>query len=207
MSARYRLGCLAVIGLTLGAWLAFEEAAPGFMLRSMTQEKQLRESASADRGLVYVLGGTPDSLERKFQTAARLLRERKADRILVLSRGGLMAFSPPRNRNLTANEWAIEKLAAVGIPSDKIEFVRVEEGFFGTWSEARGVSRLAKERGFQHLILVTSPYHSRRVWESFSRTVEQADRRLFLYHSNEPASLGMLLRECIKLLFYRVLLF
>ena len=177
------------------------------MLARLTYERQLPESPSADRGVVYVLGGTPDSLERKFETAARLVRERKADRILVLSRGGLMAFSPARNRNLTANEWAAENLAARGVPADRIEFVVLEEGFFGTWSEAQGLSRLAKQRSFQRLVLVTSPYHSRRVWESFSRTVEQPDMRLFLHHSNEPASLSLLIPEYLKLFFYRMLLF
>jgi hypothetical protein len=174
------------------------------MLRPLTQERHLPESVSADRGVVYVLGGTPDSLERKFETAARLVRERKAEQILVLSREGLMSFSPARNRNLTANEWAVHKLAALGVSVGKIEFVALEQGSFGTWSEARG---LAAKGGFHHLILVTSRYHSRRVWESFSRTIAEPDTHLFLYHSNEAASLGMLLREYIKLFFYRMLLF
>lgn len=209
MSARYRLAYAAaiVVALVLGGGLVFGEAATGFMLGRLSHERHLAEPASADGGAVYVLGGTPDSLEHKFETAARLLRERKADRILVLSREGLMAFSPARNRNLTANEWATEKLAAFGAPADRIEFVVLEEGFFGTWSEAEGLSRLARERGFQRLLLVTSAYHSRRVWESFSRKVEQPDRRLFLYQSDEPASLRLLLAECLKLFFYRSLLF
>jgi hypothetical protein len=209
VSTRHGVGRLAVIAaaLALGLGLAFRDTTPDFMLRPLTYEKHLPESVSADRGVVYVLGGTPDSLERKFETAARLVRERKAERILVLSREGLMAFSPARNRNLTANEWAVDKLAAVGISVDKIEFVALEEGFFGTWSEARGLARLSAKGGFQHLVLVTSRYHSRRVWESFSRTVEEPDTRLFLYHSNEAASLGMLLPEYVKSFFYRMLLF
>lgn len=209
MSARPRLGWLAVviIALALGGGLVFGEVAPDFMLRPLTHERQLPDAVSAGRGVVYVLGGTPDSLERKFEIAARLIRERKADRALVLSRGGLMAFSPARSRNLTANEWAAENLAALGVPVDKIQFVVVEEGFFGTWSEAQGVARLAKEGRFERLVLVTSAYHSRRVWESFSRTVEQADTRLFLYHSRETASLRLLIPEYTKLLFYRTLLF
>lgn len=156
---------------------------------------------------MYVLGGTPDSLKRKFATASWLLHEHKAARILVLSRRGLMAFSSALNRNLTPNEWALEHLAALGVPADKVEFIVLEEGVFGTWSEARGLSRLAKERGFPRLILVTSPYHSRRVWESFSHTVEEPETRVYLYQSNEPASLRLLLPEYIKLLLYRALLY
>jgi uncharacterized SAM-binding protein YcdF (DUF218 family) len=209
VSARYRLAWIAVIvfALVLGGALAFGDAAPRFMLRPLTHERHLPDSVSADGAVVYVLGGTPDSLEHKFETAARLIRQRKADRIVVLSREGLMAFSPARNRNLTANEWAVDKLAAVGVAADKVQLIVVDEGFFGTWSEAQGVSRLAKERSFHRLVLVTSPYHSRRVWESFSRTLEQANTPLFLYHSTETASLRLLIPEYIKLFFYRMLLF
>jgi len=207
MPVGYRLGCLAVIALVIGGGLALGNVAPGFMLRPLTYARHLPESASAQGSVVYVLGGTPDSLERKFEIASRLVHERKAARILVLSQPALMAFSPALRRNLMANEWAVANLAAFGVPADRIEFVALEEGFFGTWSEARGLSRLAKERGFQRLILVTSPFHSRRVWESFTRAVEEPDTRMYLYQSNEPASLGLLLPEYIKLFLYRTLLF
>ena len=205
MPMGYRLAFFAVIAVVIG--LAFGHAAPGFALRPLTHVRPLPESAPGEDGVVYVLGGTPDSLKRKFEIASRLVHERKATRILVLSRPELMAFSPTLNRNMMANEWAAENLAALGVPADKIEFVVLEEGFFGTWSEARGVSRLARERGIQRLILVTSPFHSRRVWESFSRTVKTPDTRVYLYQSSERASLGLLLSEYIKLLLYRALLF
>jgi uncharacterized SAM-binding protein YcdF (DUF218 family) len=88
-----------------------------------------------------------------------------------------------------------------------VELVLLEEGFFGTWSEAKALSRLAKAKGLRQLVLVTSPYHSRRVWESFSRTVEQSQTALFLYHSNEPVRLRLLLAEAVKLFVYRAVLF
>jgi uncharacterized SAM-binding protein YcdF (DUF218 family) len=67
--------------------------------------------------------------------------------------------------------------------------------------------RRVGERGYRRLILVTSAYHSRRVWESFSRTVAQPDAKLFLYLSDEPAYLRHLLPEYVKLLLYRAVLF
>ena len=205
MAMGYRLAVFAVLAVVIG--LAFGHAAPGFALRPLTYARHLPESAPGQGGVVYVLGGTPDSLKRKFEIASRLLHERKATRILVLSRRELMAFSPTLNRNLTANEWAAENLVAFGVPAEQIEFVALEGGFFGTWSEARGLSRFARERGIQRLILVTSAFHSRRVWESFAHTVRDPDTRTYLYQSNESASLGLLLSEYFKLLLYRVLLF
>ena len=157
--------------------------------------------------VVYVLGGTLDSLKAKFRTASKLIREGKAARVLVLSEPGLVAFRPDLGRNPTFNEWMVEEFRALGVAADAIEFVAIEEGFFGTWSEAKSLSHLLRERGFGRLILVTSPFHSRRAWESFSRTIEQPDTNLFLYLSDEPAYRRHLLTEYVKLLFYRALLF
>ena len=54
---------------------------------------------------------------------------------------------------------------------------------------------------------MTSPLHSRRAWESFSRTVEQPDKNLFVYLSDEPTYRRHLLTEYVKLILYRALLF
>jgi len=206
-TAAYRLACLAVIGLVIGCAFAFRKDASEFLLSRLTYVRHLPESALTHNDVVYVLGGTPDSLKAKFQTTAKLVRDGGAARVLVLSQQTLMAFSPALGRNLTADEWVVENLGAFGIRTDAIEFVAFEAGFFGTWSEAKGLSRFVRERGYRRLILVTSPFHSRRAWESFSRAIEQPDTSLFLYLSDESAYLRHLLPECVKLLLYRALLF
>jgi uncharacterized SAM-binding protein YcdF (DUF218 family) len=206
-TAAYRLGGFAVIALVIGCGLAFRKDASEFLLYRLTYVRHLPESASTHNAVVYVLGGTPDSLKAKFKTASKLVRDGRAARVLVLSQQALMAFGPARGRNLTADEWAVENLGAFGITADAIEFVAFEEGFFGTWSEAKGLSRLVAERGYRRVILVTSAFHSRRVWESFSRTIGQPDTSLFLHFSEEPAYLRHLLPEYVKLLVYRALLF
>ena len=205
--AAYRLGSFAVIALVIGCGFVFRKDASEFLLYRLTYVRHLPESASTRNDVVYVLGGTPDSLKAKFQIASKLVRDGRAARVLVLSQQALMAFSPALGRNLTADEWVVENLVAFGITADEIEFVAVEEGFFGTWSEAKGLSRLVKDRGYRRLILVTSPVHSRRVWESFSRTIEQPDTSLFLYLSDESAYSRHLLPQYVKLLLYRALLF
>ena len=118
-----------------------------------------------------------------------------------------MAFSPALGRNPTVNEWVVGELGTLGVAADAVEFVAIEEGFFGTWSEANSLSHFLRQRGPRRLILVTSPLHSRRAWESFSRTVEQPDKNLFVYLSDEPAYRRHLLTEYIKLILYRALLF
>jgi len=178
-----------------------------FLLYRLTYVRHLPESASTPNDVVYVLGGTPGSLKAKFQTASKLIRDGRAARVLVLSQQALMAFSPALGRNLSADEWVVGNLGAFGITADAIEFIAIEEEFFGTWSEAKGLSRVVRERGYRRLILVTSPFHSRRVWESFSRTIEQPDTRLFLYLSDESAYRRHLLPQYFKLLLYRALLF
>ena len=206
-TAAFWLGCFAVIALVIGCVLAFKKDASEFLLCQLTYVRHLPESASTHNDVVYVLGGTPHSLKAKFQTASGLVRDGRAARVLVLSQQALMEFSPALGRNLTADEWVVENFGAFGIKADAIEFVAIEEGFFGTWSEAKGLSRFVRERGYRRLILVTPPFHSRRVWESFSRTIEQPDASFFLYLSDESAYLRHLLPEYVKLLLYRALLF
>ena len=191
----------------MGCGLAYTKDVSEFLLRRSTYIRHLPESPPSKEDVVYVLGGTPDSLRSKFQTASKLIQEGKAARVLVLSQHGVMAFSSSLGRNMTANEWVVENLGAVGVAAKAIEFVAVEEEFFGTWSEAKGLSRFVRERGYRRLILVTSPFHSRRVWESFSRTIEQPDMRLFLYPSDELSYLRHLLPEYLKQLVYRALLY
>jgi uncharacterized SAM-binding protein YcdF (DUF218 family) len=204
---RIFLKCLiGVIALVVGCGLVFRRDASEFLLHRLTHVRHLPESPPARNDVVYVLGGTSDSLKAKFRTASRLIRDGRAARVLVLSQQELMAFSPALGRNQTANEWVVENLGALGITPDAIDFVAIEVGFFGTWSEARGLSRVVRERGYRRLILVTAAFHSRRVWESFSRTIEQHDTSLYLYLSGESVSLRHLLPEYFKLLLYRALL-
>ena len=206
-TAAFWLACLVVITLAIGCGLTFRKNISDFLLYRLTYVQHVPESASTHNDVVYVLGGAPDSLKAKLQTVSKLVRDGRAARVLAMNQPELMPFDPALGRNLTVDEWVVENLTALGVTADAIEFVSIEEGFFGTWSEAKVLSRLVRERRYRRLILVTSAYHSRRVWESFSRTIEQPDTSVFLYLSNESAYLRHLLPEYGKLLLYRTLLF
>lgn len=47
-----------------------------------------------------------------------------------------------------------------GVPEDR--FLTIPELVYTTYDEARAIRRLAEERGWNSLIIVTSPYHTRR---------------------------------------------
>lgn len=177
------------------------------ILSALTHARHLPPSPALPGQVVYALGGTPESLQAKFIVAARLIREGRATRVLVLSQQGPMEFSPVLGRNLTANEWALARLGALGVAAGAVDLVEVEQGFFGTWSEAKTLIPYARQRGYARLILVTSAYHSRRTWESFSVASGDAAADLYLYLSDEPSYLRHTLPELIKLHLYRILLF
>src|SRR5581483_9962193 len=106
-------------------------------------------------------------------------------KILFLSQSGITEYSSKIGRNFTNDEWALEKLIKLGIPSELIEPVSIEKGFFGTLSEAQGISRIAVKRGYSRLILVTAPHHTMRTWLSFSRYLKGHDIKLYIYPSDD----------------------
>ena len=151
---------------------------------------------------IYVLGGNQRSLQYKFRTAASLYRNGVLGNILVLSEKGITEFNPELGRNLTKNEWALKALSALGVPESDVEILSMEEGFFGTYTEAKHVARLAKERGYQQILLVCAPYHAYRVKACFQHAFQPETVRAFVQGSGEPAMLRQLLIEWIKARFY-----
>ena len=106
-------------------------------------------------------------------------------------------------RNLTNNEWAINKLIELGVEKEDIEAVQIEEGFFGTSSEAKSIPQIVKGRGYSNLILVSSSYHTMRVWVSFSKFTENKKVNIFVYGVEDHANLIGLLFEYFKLIIYK----
>lgn len=157
--------------------------------------------------VIYVLGGDTESVVKKFSGAAVLYHRGVGSKILLLSRPGLMAYSPRIKRNPSYEEWAVQKLRDLGVRSEDIEFVRVWSGLFGTFSEARRVSQVVSEKGYSRLVLVTSLYHTRRTWESFTHFAEKRKLQVHLYPSDEEAvCLRQLLLESLKLVVYELFL-
>jgi len=156
--------------------------------------------------VIYVLGGSGDSLRRRFAKAAELYKQGLAKKILMNSDDMLMEYSPSIGRNLSHNEWATGKLAGFGVKEEDIEFVVVKDVLWGTFSEAKTLSNVVSRRGYGSLILVSSDYHTARVWYSFSKLMRRHNVNLYIYPVKDDPTTYMLLQELIKLACYRVFL-
>jgi uncharacterized SAM-binding protein YcdF (DUF218 family) len=155
------------------------------------------------RLLIYVLGGTEERIQFRFLVAARLYQLFGPAEVSSLSVPGITHYDQVKRRNLTNDEWRLDTLASLGIRKDHVELVPVQQGFFGTLSEAKGVSRWAASKGYDRVILVTSSYHTMRVWITFSSFFVPRNVELCLYSSPDNASIPDLSWEYFKLITYR----
>jgi hypothetical protein len=152
---------------------------------------------------VYILGGCQSSLEEKFK---EYYHNGICKRILILSRPGITEYSGPLGRNLTNNEWAVLKLKKLGVSEKNIEPIDIGQGFFGTLTEAKSISMLIKKRGYKSLMLITSPYHTKRVKVSFTSMLKDTGIILCVRGSEEKFSFSELVVEFIKLKIYEYFL-
>lgn len=199
---------ISILSLSAISPLAERTGLKGFLNRELAKTDALPAPEGfkppGGDGAIYVLGGAQGSLENRFKTAATLYREGAAKKILVYSREGITEYSAAVRRNLTNNEYSIMTLTGLGVRPGDIELVQVKKLLFGTYSEAKDISRLADERHYDYLILVSSSYHTMRVWVIFSRFMSR-DIKLYVYGSPSDAGLRVLLTEYIKLAVYRCL--
>lgn len=156
--------------------------------------------------MLYVLGAGQGSLGHQLELAANLYARGLARTLYILDRPGITGYSPALKRNLTNNEWAVAKLEKLGVLGKDIRFVSVHAGFGGTYREAKEVVQLASRDGHRELILVTSPYHTRRTHLAFSHFARKRRLEIHVYGSNDNTDLPGLMLEYAKYLSYRVFL-
>jgi uncharacterized SAM-binding protein YcdF (DUF218 family) len=128
---------------------------------------------------IYVLGGSQTSLELKYKTASELYHKGICKRIWILSRPGITEYSVSLGRNLTNNEWSILKLTEFGVPEENVKPIRIKEGFFGTFAEAKGISSLIESRGYRSLLLISSPEHLYRAEISFDNFLKDQNTSIY----------------------------
>jgi len=163
-------------------------------------------SSYVDDKVIYILGGAGDSLRRRFAKAAELYKQGLARKILIKSDDMLMGYSPSIGRNLSHNEWAKGKLAGFGVKEEDIEVVVVEGVLLGTFLEAKTLSNVVSRRGYGSLILVSSDYHTARVWYIFSKLMRRQNVNLYIYPAKDDHTTYGLLQELIKFACYRIFL-
>ena len=155
---------------------------------------------------VYILGGNQESLKAKFRTVAALHNRDRCKAIFVLSRAGTTEYNRVLGRNLTNDEWSLMILQNLGVPQNHVHPIEVAPGFFGTASEARAVAEMAKKKGWENLLLITSPYHTKRAGKSFRYFLNAKGTRLRVIASDKTTGLFELLVEAFKLQVYQLFL-
>ena len=164
------------------------------------------DNQAVSKKVIYVLGGDQNSLEYRFKMAAGLYQHHAASKIMTLSVPGITEYDSSLGRNLTNDEWEIRELAGLGVSTSNIEILSINHGFFGTLNEARYVSQVVLDKGYRTLILVTSPYHTKRAYESFSKYLVNKGIDIYVYASDDDTNLIGLLSEYFKLILYNNLL-
>lgn len=202
-----------IVGFSSFFWLfghvlcqqtGFPNAISRSLYSYLTYTDKLPKGKSFDG--VYVLGGGPESLKAKYKTLARLYAQGYCKEIDIPSRPGKTEYCSFLGRNLSNDEWSLLTLKELGVPSKDVQSVMVASGFFGTYSEARGVSRIVEEKGWKSLLLITSPHHTKRVKKSFAHFLNGTNVDMRVVGSECKRGVFELLNECIKLTFYQIFL-
>jgi len=155
---------------------------------------------------IYILGGSQRSLAFKYKTAADLFHRGISNRIWILSRPGKTEYSRSLGRNLTNDEWSIQKLHEFGVPEENVVAIKIKEGFFGTFSEAKGISSLLKSNGYKNILLISSDDHTKRIKISFDNFLKGQDYSVCIQGSGERILLRQAIVEFIKLKIYQYFL-
>lgn len=201
--------------LAIWSLLAFEGFPGHAVLQSWLLEKLVSDQSlppdfdmlhTHAKKVIYVLGGSQESLRSRFKTAARLYQKVAVHKIVILDRPGIAEYDPSLERNLTNNEWAIKRLEELGVQKKDIESISIANGLFGTLNEARGVSQEVTNKGYDALILVSSPYHTARVRETFAKYLHDKKVEIFIYGSDDHPCLLDLLIEYFKFIVYKNIL-
>lgn len=210
-----RIILVAILALWYSLLLMHDEGIPGhayakaYLNRKLVHRARIDSSgAQAGRGksVVYVMGGSQESMPFRFKTTALVYKEGRAAQVMILKEESITEYDPALRRNLTKTEWQVKKLVALGVKAGDIEPIEAAEGMFGTLREADAVSAYARKNRLDALLIVSSPYHTERVWQAFSNRMKGGKTELFIYPSEDTIYLKALLAEYVKLQVYKLVI-
>ena len=155
MSRRFKF--ILAVTATLVIWALFAPHLATYLIVS-------RPLAKADA--IIVLSGSEVYRERT-RKAAELYKQGISQRILITNDGEFSGWSQTEQTNPPFFELERRDLIANGVPPEAIE---VLPGIVsGTDDEARAVAAENDARPLQTLVIVTSPYHTRRALRTFDK--------------------------------------
>lgn len=117
---------------------------------------------------LVVLSGS-SVYEERARWAARLFREGRAARVVLTRDGHAGGWSQERGRTMLFYERSVEALEREGVPRDRVEVL--PEFIASTYDEAVALREYAARSGARRLLVVTSPYHTRRALWTFGRVL------------------------------------
>jgi uncharacterized SAM-binding protein YcdF (DUF218 family) len=138
-----RIGVLILMGWALLAWI------PARLL--IVRADLPRADA------LFVFAGT---YQERVEWAAQLYKEGRAPLILLTNDNVRAGWSSAHGRHLFMFERAIIALTEMGVPQDKIKLL--PQPVSSTYEEAVQLRAYAVEQSLRSVLVVTSPYHSRR---------------------------------------------
>jgi uncharacterized SAM-binding protein YcdF (DUF218 family) len=130
------------------------------------------ELAHADA--LVVLSGSSEYVERT-RWAAQLFREGRAPLVVLTDDNQRSGWSSEQQRNPYFVERAFEELRRADVPAEKIVVVPLPQPASSTYDESLTLRDYATARGLRSLLVVTSPYHSRRALWTLRRVFRGSD--------------------------------
>jgi uncharacterized SAM-binding protein YcdF (DUF218 family) len=119
--------------------------------------------------VLVVLGGSANYIERS-EAAAEIFKAGRVKKIILTNDGQQSGWSNAEQRNPLFVERALTELQRQGISNDRIEIL--DDVVSSTRDEANLLRTTATNRGWHSLLVLTSPYHSRRALWTFRHEFE-----------------------------------
>ena len=133
---------------------------------------------------IVIMSGSATFRERA-QHAAVLFNEGRAPRIVLTNDHLKSSWSQEEQRNPYYYERSIDELHRAGVPDDRIAVIMVP--IRSTYDEAVALKGYSEANHLSSLLVVTSAYHSRRVFWTFRRVFEGSGKLIGI----DPAEPGI----------------
>ena len=139
------------------------------LLAAGAAELLIVRSPLAKADAIVVMSGSGTFRERA-QHAAALFNDGRAPRIVLTNDRLQSSWSQEEQRNPYYYERSRDELRRAGVPDDKIAVIMVP--IRSTYDEAVALREYSEANHLSSLLVVTSAFHSRRVFWTFRRVFE-----------------------------------
>jgi len=145
----------------------------------------------------------------RLPAAARLYKEKRADKIILTNDGIFSSWSNEKQRNLYEVEWAEQSLMKMQVP--EMDIVKLPYTASGSIHDALNTRTYILKGGIKSIIIVTSDYHSRRSLWTFEQVYRNQPLKIGVYpvrsslaSLSDNKKLTVLTVEMFKFLYYRL---